>query len=541
MTATGLGAGSYALKGVVTDLSGLAATSAPVNITINPGSGVPYGMTTRGTAAAFLNMPASFGGALPPQLSLTGVFTNTAGMNPLAALVPYSVNSPLWSDGAIKTRYFVVPNDGTPYTPEEQIAFSTNSEWTFPAGTVFVKTFELATNEASPNLKRRLETRLLVRDTNGAVYGVTYKWRADNSDADLLAGSLNENIVISTSSGFRTQTWYYPSPSDCLMCHTPTANYVLGLDTRQLNGSFTYPSTGLSDNQLRTLNRVGLFNPAFDESAMAAYPRLSSLTNAGASLEERAKSYLDANCAMCHRPGGSGPTFDGRYGTPLASQNLINAIPAKGDLGFDNARIVTPKDVWRSVLYDRMNSVDPAIKMPALARNLVDTNAVQVMGDWINSLPGTPALAPPGILPNGGYFAGSVGVTLQHPDSLATLRYTLDGSLPTNNSTPYTGPINLTNNLTVRAKAFESGYNDSVAANAVFIINPSQFTAVSLTNGIVHLFFAGAIGQTYVLQASTNLVSWVPVATNVAPSAIFEMVDPGAANYPYRFYRTMQP
>jgi len=64
---------------------------------------------------------------------------------------------------------------------------------------------------------------------------------------------------------------------------------------------------------------------------------------------------------------------------------------------------------------------------------------------------------------------------------------------------------------------------------------------VSLTNGIVHLFFAGAIGQTYVLQASTNLVSWVPVATNVAPSAIFEMVDPGAANYPYRFYRTMQP
>jgi hypothetical protein len=92
----------------------------------------------------------------------------------------------------------------------------------------------------------------------------------------------------------------------------------------------------------------------------------------------------------------------------------------------------------------------------------------------------------------------------------------------------------------VRATAFETNFNPSVAANAVFIINPDQFTSVSLTNGIVHLFFLGANGQSYVLQASTNLVDWLPVATNVAPSGIFEMTDPDATQFQFRFYRTVE-
>jgi uncharacterized repeat protein (TIGR03806 family) len=523
---------------VATDLSGLSSTSAPITITVNAGSGAPYGLTSRGTAPAFLNMPASSGGFMPALLSQTGVFTDTPGMNPGAAMLPYIVNTPLWSDGALKTRYFSVPNNGAPFTPDEQISFATTGEWSFPAGTVFVKTFELVTNEINPSLKRRLETRLLVRDTNGAVYGVTYKWRADNSEADLLTGSLNEAVVISTAGGLRTQTWYYPSSSDCLLCHTPAASYVLGVNARQLNGNFTYPSTGQTDNQLRTLNRVGLFNAAFDESAIAGYAHLSALTNTGASLQERARSYLDANCAICHRPGGSGFTFDGRYDTPLASQNIIDAAVSKGDLGADNARVVAPKDIWRSVLYGRLNSTDPTIQMPTLARNLIDTNAVQVVGDWINSLPGTPALAPPDIIPDGGSFYGSVAVILQHSNTLAAIRYTLDGTLPTNSSALFSGAVVLTNNMTLRAKAFEAGFIDSVAANATFIINPSQFTAVSLTNGVVHLFFAGIANQTYVLEATTNLVDWVPVATNVAPAGIFEMIDPAASQFQYRFYRT---
>ena len=163
-------------------------------------------------APAFYNMPPVFTGALPQQLSLTGVFSNTPDMVPVASLIPYAPNVPLWSDGAQKGRYFSIPNNGPRYTPNEQIGYAPTGTWSFPAGTVFVKTFEVQTNVSDPNSYLRLETRLLVRDTNGAVYGVTYKWRADYSDADLLTNSLTEAIPITTPTGVVTQNWYYPEP-----------------------------------------------------------------------------------------------------------------------------------------------------------------------------------------------------------------------------------------------------------------------------------------------------------------------------------------
>jgi len=540
LTTTGLSAGSYALTAVALDGSGLASTSSVANITVSAGSGQPYGLATNGNFSAFANMPTTSGGALPALLSASGVFANTSARTPASGVIPYSPNTALWSDAALKSRYLALPNNGGLITPDEQINFTTNYNWTFPAGTVFVKNFDLVVDETNSAVPpRRLETRLLVRDINGGVYGVTYKWRADNSDADLLTGGLDEAILITNATGVRTQIWIYPSPSDCLTCHTPVANYVLGVNTRQLNGTLNYPATGATDNQLRTLNHLGLFNPAINEANITNYLKLSALTNLSASLEDRSRSYLEANCVQCHQPGGAGPTFDARYDTPLANQHLTN-FPATFSLGVDNACVLKAKDPWRSVLLSRINTTNNEIQMPDF-RNLIDTNAVAVITAWVNSLPGTPALAPPAIAPSGGNYFSSVAITFTAPDTNAVVYYTLDGSMPTTNSLRYAGSFNLTTNATIAASAFETNFINSAAANALFSVLPVHFTSASfLTNQQFQLGFVGVIGSNYVLQATTNFLTWTPISTNTAITNQFNFLDTKATNFPFRFYRVLQ-
>jgi uncharacterized repeat protein (TIGR03806 family) len=320
--------------------------------------------------------------APPTLLSQLGIFTNLATLSTSPGLVPYTVNSPLWSDAALKSRWLALPNDGG---ANEQIGFAPTGEWTFPVGTVFVKHFELGVDDTNPALRKRLETRVLVHATNGNYYGLTYKWRSDNSEADLLTNSLNEDIVIATANGTRTQTWYYPSRQDCLICHNPNANFVLGVKTRQLNGLLTYPSSGVTDNQLRTLNHLGLFNPALDETNIPSYTAMVHVTNTTASLETRVRSYLDANCSQCHRPnGGVQANYDARFDTPLADQNIINGAVGN-TLGITGAKVVVPSDISKSIMHVRLNTTGPD-KMPPLARNTIDTNAVATLQAWINSL-----------------------------------------------------------------------------------------------------------------------------------------------------------
>jgi len=545
LTATGLPADSYTLTATATDGSGLAGTSAPVAITVTAPTGLPYGLTANATLAPFLNgnMPGASSSSIPSLLSKTGAFSDTVNRVPAAGLIPYAPNTPLWSDSALKSRYLAVPG-GAPITPGQQIGFAPAGQWSFPSGTVFVKNFDLVVDETNPNTPaRRLETRLLVRDTNGAVYGATYKWLPDNSDAALLTGSLTEAILVTNAAGVVTQNWYYPSPEDCLACHTVVANYVLGVNTRQLNGTNYYPATGVTDNQLRTLNRLGMFYPAFDQAAIPGYEQLSSVTNQGASPVQRARSYLDANCSQCHQPGGAGITFDARYDTPLASQNLTN-YPALFSIGVDNAKIIAPNDVWRSTIYARMNTVDPTIKMPNLARNLIDSNAVQAMADWINSLGGVPALAPPVLTPGSGIFTNVVTLTLQPPGASAAIYYTLDGKLPTTGSTLYSAPFNLTSSATVTANAFEAGYVNSVAVSGLFTIVPplnNFFAPGFLPNGSFQMQFWAAAGQTFILQTSSDLIHWTTLSTNTPASLPFTLVDPGAAGARYRFYRIVPP
>jgi uncharacterized repeat protein (TIGR03806 family) len=424
----------------------------------------PAALDWKPSNGAALNMPDNPLGAMPKLLSQTGAFKNVHDLVPNERLIPYDLNVAFWSDGAQKLRW-MAPPDSHGNAPQK-IGFSPTGEWTFPGGTIFVKEFDLATNETRPELHRRLETRLLVRTSAGGVYGVTYKWRPDNSDADLLTTNLSEPILITTATGTRTQNWYYPSREDCLVCHTVNAGLVLGVKTRQLNRNFTYPS-GAMENELHAWNRIGLFDTNLDKTDIAHLPKLARLDDKSRSLEDRARSYLDANCAHCHRPKGTVAYFDARYDTPLDRQNLINGNVLI-DERIDNPRIIAPNDVWRSILYLRANSTE-AFRMPPLAHNELDVKSMDLLREWIESMPGPPVLPPPNISPVGGNYNHPVEVTLKSEPG-ATIRYTLDGTVPTTKDLLYDKPVRLEGPTILRAKAFKPGFTKSITSQEIFII-----------------------------------------------------------------------
>src|SRR6185437_1294833 len=146
--------------------------------------------------------------------------------------------------------------------------------------------------------------------------------------------------------------------------------------TRQMNRDFRYAS-GVIDNQLRAWNHLGLFDTNLNETELSHLPRLADLSDTTRSLEDRARSYLDANCAQCHRPHGTVAYFDARFDTPLAKQGLIDG-PVLIDQRIDRSRVVAPNDIWRSILLLRASSVD-GLKMPPLAHNRVDESGMALL------------------------------------------------------------------------------------------------------------------------------------------------------------------
>lgn len=450
------------LKAIATKTGNVDSVVASAAFTIN--GTTPYGLPYRDDITG-LNVPQT-AASLPAKLSQTGIFSSLSTLTANPGIVPYDVNSPLWSDAAVKTRWIALPAGG-------KIGFAATGEWSFPQGSVFVKHFELGTDDTNAAIRKRLETRLLVVDATGNGYGATYKWNAAGTDADLLTDGQSETITIATpGGGTRTQTWNYPSRGDCLACHTSQAKFVLGAKTRQLNGNFQYPGTGATDNQLRTWNYLQMFNTPITESNIGGYSKLVAVGNTDASLNDRARSYLDANCAHCHRPLGVATNFDARWDTPLADQNIINGLLQKGDLGIAGAKVVVPQTVGKSVLHFRMNSADNAVKMPPLARNVVDATAVAAIAEWINSLQPSTLVATPTISPNGGTFSAPVSVTLSTATAGAAIRYTTDGTTPTSTTgTLYGGAFTVSATSTVKAVAYKSAMTDSATASAVFTIN----------------------------------------------------------------------
>jgi uncharacterized repeat protein (TIGR03806 family) len=307
---------------------------------------------------------------LPPTLADTGVFSDLSHLTPNAGIVPYEVNVPFWSDGAQKQRWFSIPN------PSQTMTFDPRQSWTFPSGTVWVKHFEL-TNTVS-GVPRRVETRLLVKNDQG-VYGVTYRWSDSQDNAVLVpAEGLDDSFLVQDQGVVRTQVWHYPSQAECLACHTPVAGYALGFNTAQLNRNTDFGTGPI--NQIQALGQVGYFQSPV--SPINTLPALANLDDTTVSREYRVRSFLAADCAQCHQPGGPAHgQWDARLSTPLANAGLING-PLYNNTGDPNNRVIVPGSPSQSMLLTRLSQLGTD-HMPPLATTVIDTQAVNLINDWI--------------------------------------------------------------------------------------------------------------------------------------------------------------
>ncbi len=313
--------------------------------------------------------------ALPQVLSAAGVFHDTASLTSHEGVVPYELNLPFWSDGAAKRRWFALPDTTS------VIRFEPSSAWTFPTGMVWIKHFDLLMTNGEPASARRIETRLLVKNGSGAGgYGVTYRWGSSQTDAALVpAAGLDEDLLLADGGTIRTQRWRYPSRQECLSCHQ-SASFALGFDTLQLNRDAQYAPDDLT-NQLRRLSTAGYLHT--NVASTFALLALAHLTNTEASVEYRARSWLQANCANCHFPGGPVPAaFDARFTTPLHSAGILEGALAN-DFGDIHQRVARPGVLSNSMLYTRAN-VRGVIQMPPLASSVVDTQGVAMLAAWIS-------------------------------------------------------------------------------------------------------------------------------------------------------------
>ena len=307
----------------------------------------------------------------PARLSETGCFEPTNPQQPVSGVIPYDVNVPFWSDNATKDRYLAIP-DGTTMT------ISANGHWELPVGSVLIKHIRLG--------GQLIETRLLMRHTDGGWGGYSYEWLADQSDAVLLDTGKSVDI--------NGQTWIYPSRTECLQCHTNVAGVSLGTETIQLNRETTYPATGRTANQIDTLNAIGMIDPPLNGSASSlGLPAMLNPYDAG-DVHLRARSWLHTNCSYCHRP--LGPTqfdIDMRFATANPDMNLCN-VPSTSEtdvgLGVGAPRI-EPGNPANSVLMVRIQDRDPLahIMMPPLGSTLVDTTAVNLLDAWITGMGNT--------------------------------------------------------------------------------------------------------------------------------------------------------
>ena len=295
----------------------------------------------------------------PRTLSEYGFFLDGAGRVPDARVIPYELNTPLWSDGADKLRYIFLP-EGAQMTASEE-----GGLLALPVGSAIIKTFAFGEGED----QRYIETRLLLHRTDGWL-ALPYKWNEEQTEATLaLVGARME---LTRPDG-ETISYQIPNKNQCKNCHQVN-DEVTPIGPKARNMSREWLEAQTYQTRLAVLPTVYDTVPHWDQRA-----EISDKT-------ALARGYLDVNCAHCHQPGGSASNsgLDLRWEQQNPHAIGIAKPPVAAGRGAGGHKVsVAPGDPDASILVYRMSSTEPGVAMPELGRSTNDDEGIAVIREWV--------------------------------------------------------------------------------------------------------------------------------------------------------------
>lgn len=315
------------------------------------------------------------------KLSTYGFFNGAlANLQPSEGVIPYDLNSPLFSDYAHKARFVWMPaGSKAKYTPDSVLDF--------PAGTVLIKNFYYKHDERDAAKGRRIiETRLLIKRAE-EWEALGYIWNEEQTEAYYeTIGDIQEVAWTDKEGVVRTANYIIPNKNQCKNCHANgQQQQPIGPKVRNLNKSYAYADGAM--NQLDKWSTLGLlegFDPTLPHQKAAIWDNPESGT-----LHDRAMSYLDINCAHCHHPEGAANTSGLHlvYDTPVSTElgvfkPTVSAGAGTGGLQYS----IVPGHPEESILLYRMKATNPGAMMPELGRQLVHQEGVNLIRNWIKTL-----------------------------------------------------------------------------------------------------------------------------------------------------------
>lgn len=298
---------------------------------------------------------------LPRTLAEFGFFAGDAAEQvPVAGVIPYRLNTPLYSDGADKLRFVYLPAGA-------QLTAGEDGLLQFPVGAALIKTFAFGVGAD----RRLIETRLLLHRERGWE-ALPYLWNAEQTEARLaIAGA---RLDLPGAEG-QPISYRVPNKNQCKECHGLNGA-VIPLGPKARNLSQAWLAGLVESGHLAALPEASDILPLWEHRDMA-------------SPAATARAYLDVNCAHCHRPGAmasnSGLDLRWEQDDPTAlgiGKRPVAAGRGSGGLLFD---VVSGKPA-ESIMVHRMKSNDPGVAMPELGKSTIDHEGVQAVEAWIAGL-----------------------------------------------------------------------------------------------------------------------------------------------------------